>query len=580
MNNRSSYLITKAFHHYLGAAIMTMLASQLAVITDSVVVGRMISPEALSAVNSVTPMNSAIGAVSILLGTGTGIRMAKLLGRRDSRGVKAAFTVSVISLGLVSAVISAVLILFSDSIAGFLINDKDIVPYVSAYIGTYGMGIIPLQLSQALQSFVETDGRPAIVTRIVSFTAILNLVMDIIFVGPLGLGIRGSALATVIDYLVAVILIFFFGIRKSDTFRLVSVSGTIFKNLLSNMSEGLPLMFTNVLMSIVVFLLNNIITAALGTAGMNIWSICMQIFSLSLVVLNGVSSTIYAVGGVLFGEKDVQGLYILYKRVMLTVISTLMVLVIFVELFPMQIGGIFVKNPSGDMIKCGMEMALRVFILSVIPFALVFMKQSFLQILNYMTMASIFPVMLISSLVVGVWISSQINVMYLWWGFFGGTFTVYLVMFLTIYIVHLKKPGTSPLTLIPKELPGKYCMESVGYNESDQNKALTHIRAFLDENAVRPELANTINLILEELITNVIKYADKHSDKQRMDLNVRVDGEEISAVLKDDGRPFDPTAAHDYSGDGQKVGLKIINGVNADLKYRYMYGQNIIYIKV
>ena len=69
---RNSYLIGKAFKNYLTASVLTVAATQVANIVDASIVGNLIGPEGLAAVNLCQPLLQAFFATSILYVASTG----------------------------------------------------------------------------------------------------------------------------------------------------------------------------------------------------------------------------------------------------------------------------------------------------------------------------------------------------------------------------------------------------------------------------------------------------------------------------------------------------------------------------
>ena len=357
---RNSYIINKAFNYYITASILTAVVSQLTVMTDAIIVGQFISPEALSAVNAATPLTMAVNAMYLLFVMGANVRLARLIGKQDTSSIKNLFTSIVWSVIPVGIIITCALQAFAEPI--FLCKEPSIHHYTADYLRAYSIGAAPMLLYLAFNVFVETAGKPRITAGVIIASNVFNVVFDLLLVGALGFGIAGSAWATVMSYVCGLLLITTLGVRKIQLFRLQVLKLKMFLGyVLQNVKEGFPVALGNISIGLLVFLLNTIITNALGVMGMNIWSICLQVLMLSLVVINGTTGCIYAVGGVICGEEDWKGLRLFELRVVKVLIFSIALFVIVVEIEPLWLASIF--GADENMRAAGLSRALRLFFL-------------------------------------------------------------------------------------------------------------------------------------------------------------------------------------------------------------------------
>jgi anti-sigma regulatory factor (Ser/Thr protein kinase) len=143
-----------------------------------------------------------------------------------------------------------------------------------------------------------------------------------------------------------------------------------------------------------------------------------------------------------------------------------------------------------------------------------------------------------------------------------------------------RKEGMSFLTLLPMKPQTPMLDFSVGYSEQGLGEALTDIEDFLSRCEIDPQRSIALRLSAEELLKNIIQYGHageaKRSAKAFIDVRVAVDGEVIRLSLRDDGRPFNPTACRTPGG----YGLLLASACGQRLSYKYMFGQNISIVEV
>ena len=447
---RNSYIINKAFNYYITASILTAVVSQLTVMTDAIIVGQFISPEALSAVNAATPLTMAVNAMYLLFVMGANVRLARLIGKQDTNSIKNLFTSIVWSVIPIGVIITCALLAFAGPVSVFLCKEPSIHHYTADYLRAYSIGAAPMLLYLAFNVFVETAGKPRITAGVIIASNVFNVVFDLLLVGALGFGIAGSAWATVMSYVCGLLLITTLGVRKIRLFRLQAQKLKMFLGyVLQNVKEGFPVALGNISIGLLVFLLNTIITNALGVMGMNIWSICLQVLMLSLVVINGTTGCIYAVGGIICGEEDWKGLRLFELRVVKVLILSIALFVIVVEIEPLWLASIF--GADENMRAAGLSRALRLFFLCEIPFAYIFVRQAMLQLLEYRSLAAVISIVQLLLLLGGVWGASLINPQYVWGSFSISMVVVLVAVYVVMFFIHSKKPGTSLVSLIPLE---------------------------------------------------------------------------------------------------------------------------------
>ena len=81
-------------------------------------------------------------------------------------------------------------------------------------------------------------------------------------------------------------------------------------------------------MAVTILLLNHIILTYLGADGLFLWSVCLQMLLLSYVFIDGIIEALFAVGGVLVGERDMNGLQILVRQALKTTSMLVIILIL------------------------------------------------------------------------------------------------------------------------------------------------------------------------------------------------------------------------------------------------------------
>ena len=153
---------------------------------------------ALTGIGLVSPIISMITAFQRLWGSGSSPLFAIKRGERDDAGAgeilrNACFMQCVTGLAL-----TVVLQLFGERILRLIGASQETLPYAREYLRIYSLGIVFTLFALGLNPFIHAQGRPRIGMMTVVIGAVINIVLDPLFIFVFDMGVRGAAIATVI----------------------------------------------------------------------------------------------------------------------------------------------------------------------------------------------------------------------------------------------------------------------------------------------------------------------------------------------------------------------------------------------
>ena len=575
---KKGYLIAKALHQFMLASILASVASQIAMTTDAIVVSQFIGPEAISAINLTMPVVIFFNFLMMLFGMGGSVLVAKSLGERDAQTTNKVFTSTLIGLTVVGIFFSALLLFFSPQMASFITNDTPVISTLSLrYMRIMLLGTTFTILFMTITNFIKTDGNPRLVMKAVLVSSIVNLFFDILFVAIMKTGIEGSAWASIIGSVTALLLCSRHFQSANNSYHWQLDPKHCHHYILQGVKMGFPMGINTLLLGISTYAINSIILNNLGTEGVFAWAVCFQLFVIQQMVLSGIATSIYSIGGLLIGEKDIVGLRILTKKVMKYICLSLLAITLFVMITPESIGRLFTSNHIQSE---GMFLnALRIYALLLIPYAIAVVYRILYQILGYWSLSVVMSIVQMGSMILFVGLLAWVRPEWLWWGFPVSGIFLLIIYFIVTLVIHHKNPDTEVMTLIPQAEDGQSLNFSVKYHNDDVQQALETILSFLESCDIEPSTSFQINLCCEELMYNIVTYAvNKDTDKHLFDVHIVCHKDTVSVLIKDDGKPFNPilkTVSFNEDGDG--LGLALVNTM-ADMHYKFMYNQNVVFL--
>jgi putative MATE family efflux protein len=575
---KKDYLIAKALHQFMWASILASVASQIAMTTDAIVVSQFIGPEAISAINLTMPVVIFFNFLMMLFGMGGSVLVAKSLGERDALTTNKVFTSTLVGLLSVGVFFSALLLLFSPQVASFITNDTPVVCDLSLrYLRIMLLGATITILFMTITNFIKTDGNPRLVMKAVLVSSGVNLFLDILFIGVLKTGIEGSAWASIIGSVTALLLCCRHFRSANNSYHWQVDLRQCHHYILQGVKTGFPMGINTLLLGISTYAINSIILGSLGADGIFAWAICFQLFVIQQMVLGGIATSIYSIGGLLIGEKDTEGLRLLTNKVMKYVCLSLLAFTLLVLVTPESIGWLFAS--SNIQSEYMLYSALRIYALLLIPYAIAVVYRILYQILGDWSLSVVMSIVQMGGMILCVGLLAWIRPEWLWWGFPASGLLLLAIYWVVTWVIHHQHPDVEVMTLIPQAKNSQSLNFSVKYQNEAVQQALETISTFLETCDIEPATSFQINLCCEELMYNIVTYAvNKDVDKHLFDVHIVCHEDAVSVLIKDDGKPFNPVLKTvSFNEDGDGLGLALVNTM-ADIQYKFMYNQNVVFM--
>ena len=264
------------YSHIISFALPIMLShvfQQLYNTADSLIVGRFLGTNALAAVSSSGTLIFLL--VSFFNGTamGAGVVISRYFGANNHENVSKAIHTNIL-FGLVSgAFLTVIGVLFTPTFLVWMKTDPDVLPEAIEYFRYYFLGAIALVMYNILRGIMNAlgDSKRPLYYLIVS--SILNIALDVLFVGVLRWGVWSAAVATVISQMASVILCMVYLMKKGNIFTVELKKLRFHRDMLYEIIKyGLPsgvqnsvISFANVIVQTQINSFGKFATAAYGT---------------------------------------------------------------------------------------------------------------------------------------------------------------------------------------------------------------------------------------------------------------------------------------------------------------------------
>lgn len=199
--------------------ILGNLFQQLYNIMDSIIVGKLVNADALAAVGASFAITQLFVMVAIGSGIGCSVVISQLFGAKKLSDMKTAVSTALFSILLFSVALSILGRLLSGPILHALGTPENIFEDAKSYLDIYFYGFFFLFLYNAFTSVFNALGDSRRPLYFLFFSSILNIGLDLLFVGRFGWGVAGAAWATLIAQGISAVLSFCVLMRKLSGIR-------------------------------------------------------------------------------------------------------------------------------------------------------------------------------------------------------------------------------------------------------------------------------------------------------------------------------------------------------------------------
>lgn len=301
--------IGKLIRKFSVPCIISLLVNSLYNIVDQIFIGWGVGYLGNGATNIVFPLTMVCLAFALMFGDGTSAYLSLRLGEKKekeaSKGVGNGIAISII----VAILLCAVTLIFLPQLLNLFGCTEALRTYAITYGYIIGIGLPFMMIGTTLNSIIRADGNPKYAMTSMVLGAVLNIILDPIFIFVFKMGVEGAAIATVISQIVT----FAMNIIYIKKFKSVKIGKEEFKlklNVLQKVSTlGISSFITQISIVLVIAVENNL----LGKYGANskfgseipitVFGIVMKISQILNSIIIGIAAGSQPILGYNYGAR-------------------------------------------------------------------------------------------------------------------------------------------------------------------------------------------------------------------------------------------------------------------------------------
>lgn len=358
-------------------ATIGLIVSALYNVVDTLYVGHGVGPLAIAGLAIVLPFQILMFAVGMMIGVGSGSIISRSLGKNDRH--KAILTAGngIILNFLISIIFMVPCFFFMDKILIFFGASKDVIVYSRDYMSVILLGFMFQSFDIAGNNIIRAEGKPKASMYVLILGAVLNIILDPIFIFVFKMGVRGAAIATVISQIFSTLYILLYFMFGKSVFKLnlkmFKLNYQVIKEILK---IGFPSFLMSIVDSVIFIFFNRAIMKYGNDMYIAIMGISIRVMDITIMPIIGITQGFSTITGFNYGAKKYARVRFILKEsfIWTTVISALSFLLVFG--FPKLMLGIF--SSSQDLISIGI-VPIRITTVFFITLGIQFIGGTFFQ---------------------------------------------------------------------------------------------------------------------------------------------------------------------------------------------------------
>ncbi len=358
-------------------AILGMVVIGLYNFMDAVFVGRMVGPEAMTAVKVSYPFTLLNSGISTLIGTGSASVLSRAIGKRDQATVNKIMGNLIALVVILSAVIMVIGLIFTKPLLILSGAKGDILVEASRYLKVVFLGSLFVNFAQASNMVMRGEGKLKKAMLIMGSGAVLNIILDPILITVFGKenGILGAAVATVSAQLFQAVWAYIYFTKKSDNVKIGKI-GIVSEVAKPVFSVGVSAMLMQVMTMLQQTVMYNTVERCGGGEWQTILAAALSLQAFSFIPLWGVSQGYQPAIGTNYGAKEFGRVRSFNKAFMIEATLLAGIFYLPVMLAPKAMLSMFITDTA--IVEMGAPM-LRVMFASYITYGILILAITFFQ---------------------------------------------------------------------------------------------------------------------------------------------------------------------------------------------------------
>lgn len=345
--------INKLLISFAIPCVISMFINSVYNIVDQIFIGKGVGTLGNAATNVIFPLVILANAIAGLIGNGAAANLSLKLGEKKESDARASIGSSITLTFIVSILFAVIAYVFLPKLVYMFGCTENVYSYAVSYGKIILVGAPFMIIYSVLSSIIRADGNPRYSMIMLVVGAIINIILDPVFIFGFKMGVFGGGLATVIGQVISFIIALCY-LPKIKSVKLEREDFKINKSILRTLSLGLSSFITQATILVLFVFMNNMMTkfGAMSKYGadipLSVYGVISKINSLYISFVLGVSIGAQPIIGFNYGAGNLDRVKETLRKVLaINFVVGIIFNLIFI-LFPEQIASIFISSEDAS----------------------------------------------------------------------------------------------------------------------------------------------------------------------------------------------------------------------------------------
>lgn len=554
---RNYDLLNSKFRELLIPTISTSIAGNIAILIDAFLISFILGSDYLSVVQCVEPFVLLITVLYWIFALGGSVLCSIAKADFNDTEGNELFTVSLISVTIITLIITVLSLLFADSIVQILCSSLSLRPLVSQYFTLYLIGMPFLSYMVVMAYFIKSFGFLKFQFWVYLISNIINVICDILFMKYLNMGIGGAGLATTTGFTISAFIISYYFLKPEKPLKLVKIKISSMLNYIIRICKsGMGIASTELYISLKTFCINMILFMIIGGIGLSSYNMCCNVLFLVSIFIVGILQTILPIVSVYYKEEDFNGVdYVTHKSLKIVIGLGIFFSLLFI-IFPEIILLLFNVTNAND-VPFVMN-AIRLYASCFIGYSICNLYVFYAQAVQYNKLAN--AISLVEGFILPVLFAYLFGYL---WGLNGVWISFPAAEFLAVLLIWIYSRHVAKKT--NNEYSGFFLNKTHNDDEvyeftlKGTIKNVSQLFKDIQEYLSDSKTGTKVCLAIEEMLIHIINL---NGEVDLVDIIIRDKKDEVLISIKYSGIPCNPTK-NDNLENSEVEGLKeIMNSID------------------
>ena len=352
-NDLATEKINKLIISFAIPCVISMIINSIYNIFDQIFIGKGVGTLGNAATNVIFPLVILASAIAGLIGNGAAANFSLRLGEGNKDSAKKSVGEAITLSFIVSIIFTLISFILLPKLLYFFGCTKNVYSYAYNYGKIILIGMPFMIVYSAFSNIIRADGSPNYSMVMLIIGAIINIILDPVFIFGFNLGVKGGAIATVIGQIVSFIIAIIY-LKKFKTIKLEHDDFKLSKIIFKILSLGLSSFITQLTILVLFVFMNNIMTkfGAKSVYGadipLSVYGVLSKINSIYVSIILGVSIGVQPIIGFNFWAGNINRVKEVLKKVIILNFLIGIIFNIILYCFPKEIVSIFITSSDAN----------------------------------------------------------------------------------------------------------------------------------------------------------------------------------------------------------------------------------------